>query len=71
MAKQSNPRRLGCQECGGAGSYIEPVLDYGEGPSYTCGWCEGKGHMTPEQRGLWLACKRQDKREKEGLLDGE
>lgn len=34
-----------CPGCHGAGEYIEPVLDYGEGPSYPCGYCEGNGRI--------------------------
>ena len=45
---------LVCQECGGMGGYIEPVLDYGEGPFICCSWCEGAGKLDPWRRGLWL-----------------
>ncbi len=34
-----------CPGCHGAGEYIEPVLDYGEGPSYPCGYCSGNGRI--------------------------
>lgn len=55
--------KLICQECGGAGGYIEPVLDYGQGPWFDCGWCLGTGEVTPTVRGYWLAWKRQLKRD--------
>ena len=45
---------LPCQECGGSGGEVEPVLDYGEGPWIVCGWCEGTGGLDPWRRGLWL-----------------
>ena len=32
-----------CWICKGEGSWVEPVLDYGEGPEYTCGLCKGAG----------------------------
>ena len=32
-----------CPFCRGAGTWVEPVLDYGQGPSYECGACEGHG----------------------------
>ncbi len=54
--------KLRCQECGGAGGAIEPVLDFGEGPFEQCGWCEGTGWMTPPGRGLWLGLKREKAR---------
>ena len=53
-----------CQECRGAGGYVEPVLDYGEGPWFDCGWCEGTGLVTRWDRGRWLACAREAKRAK-------
>lgn len=56
------PRKLVCQDCGGEGGHVEPVLDYGEGPWEPCGWCEGTGYVTPYTRMLWLQCKRQEKR---------
>jgi hypothetical protein len=49
--------KLVCQDCGGAGGWIEPVLDYGQGPWFECGWCEGIGYVTPWVRGLWLRHK--------------
>lgn len=39
-----------CPWCGGAGGETEPVLDYGEGPWFPCGLCEGEGVTT-----VWLA----------------
>ena len=54
--------KLVCQECRGAGSYVEPCLDYGEGPSYNCGWCGGTGYVSPYLRGLWLRYKRKEKK---------
>lgn len=56
------PRKLMCQDCGGAGGEVEPVLDYGEGPWFDCGWCEGTGHVLPHRRGEWLKYKRDLKR---------
>lgn len=53
--------KLFCQDCGGAGGEIEPVLDDGSGPFYICGFCEGLGIVTPHMRGLWLGWKRKDK----------
>jgi hypothetical protein len=47
-----------CQECGGRGGHIEPVLDWGQGPWEPCGWCEGTGKTTRWLRGLWLTEKR-------------
>jgi len=52
------PRKLTCQACGGAGEFHESVLDYGEGPDYPCGFCEGTGYVTPYMRGQWLRLKR-------------
>ena len=56
------PKKLVCQDCGGDGGEVEPVLDYGEGPWMPCGWCEGTGYVTPYTRMLWLQWKRQEKR---------
>ena len=39
----TKPRRFPCPYCKGEGSWIEPVLDYGEGPYYECGVCKGEG----------------------------
>lgn len=50
--------KLPCQACGGAGGEVEPVLDFGEGPFFPCGWCEGTGLMTPHNRGYWLRCQK-------------
>ena len=52
------PRKLVCQDCGGAGGKVIPVLDYGQGPFESCGWCEGTGYVTPYIRGMWLRWKR-------------
>lgn len=49
-----------CQECGGSGGEVEPVLDYGEGPWIECGWCEGTGYVTPWLRGQWLKMRREE-----------
>lgn len=57
----SMPHKLICQECGGAGGEIVPVLDYGQGPLEECGFCEGTGYLTPWLRGQWLTFKRQEK----------
>lgn len=55
---ESQKHKLPCQECRGRGGYIEPVLDYGEGPFFICGWCEGTGLLTPWLRGRWLALRK-------------
>ena len=54
---------LTCQECGGDGGEINPVLDYGAGPWEECGWCEGIGFVDPHRRGEWLRMKRAQKQE--------
>jgi hypothetical protein len=36
-------KRFPCPYCKGQGSWVEPVLDYGQGPRYDCGVCEGQG----------------------------
>ena len=59
------PVKLLCQDCGGAGGWVEAVLDDGSGPFYQCGFCEGFGLVTPHMRGLWLKFKREDKRDVE------
>ena len=51
-----------CQECGGSGGEIIPVLDYGQGPWENCGWCEGTGLVTRWLRGQWLRYKRSEKK---------
>lgn len=51
-------RKLPCQECGGMGGEIIPILDYGQGPWESCGWCEGTGLVTPWLRGQWLRLRR-------------
>ena len=57
----TNKKRLGCQDCGGRGDVFHDRID-----EYTiynpCGWCDGTGEMTPEMRGAWLRCKRDDRR---------
>jgi hypothetical protein len=37
------PKAFPCPYCKGQGIWVEPVLDYGQGPMYKCGCCEGKG----------------------------
>lgn len=32
-----------CPYCKGAGEWIEPVTDEGQGPRYSCGGCDGEG----------------------------
>lgn len=58
--ESANPK-LCCQECGGCGGYTEPVLDFGIGPFFECGFCEGTGLLTPHRRGQWLKFKRLEK----------
>lgn len=53
-----------CQDCGGAGDWVEPILDDGSGPTETCGWCEGTGFVTKHRRGAWLRYKRECKNAK-------
>jgi len=53
-------KKLLCQECGGSGGWVEPVLDFGQGPTYPCGWCEGTGFVTPWMRGQWLKYKKNE-----------
>lgn len=53
---------LRCQECGGRGGWIEPVLEDGSGPYETCVFCEGIGLITPRMRGIWLRLQREAKR---------
>jgi hypothetical protein len=55
---ESRQPKLTCQECGGSGGSVEPVLDDGSGPWDACGWCEGTGLVTPWIRGSWLQWKR-------------
>jgi len=50
-----------CQECGGMGGEVVPVLDYGQGPWEPCGFCEGTGKITSWWRGWWLRWKREAK----------
>lgn len=51
-----------CQACGGAGSWVEPILDDGSGPTEWCGFCQGLGLITKHDRGQWLRWKREEKR---------
>ena len=37
------PRRFPCPYCKGEGTWVEPVLDDGSGPTYGCGFCDGSG----------------------------
>jgi hypothetical protein len=53
-----------CQDCGGAGGSVEPVLDDGSGPWEACGWCEGTGKVTRWLRGEWLRMKLDEARSK-------
>lgn len=39
-------KKLQCPACRGAGGEVDVVLDYGQGPFITCGFCEGKGVLT-------------------------
>lgn len=55
-----NPQ-LTCQECGGSGGGVEPVLDDRSGPFMTCAWCLGTGLVTPHLRGIWLTMKKREK----------
>lgn len=36
-------RRFPCPYCKGEGSWVEPVLDDGSGPTVDCGFCGGEG----------------------------
>lgn len=59
----SHPRKLICQDCGGAGGWVEVVLhETGQGPWIECGWCEGTGYITPYLRGMWLRFKKRLRR---------
>lgn len=51
-----------CQECGGSGGYVEPILDDGSGPFETCGYCLGGGFVTCWVRGQWLKDRREIRR---------
>ena len=62
--KRDIMEKLICQDCGGMGGYTEPITAYGEGPFVKCGWCSGKGYVTPKDRGLWLLYKKLDKLER-------
>lgn len=57
-----------CPYCKGQGSWVEPVLDYGQGPSYECGVCRGEGMI--EINGPIHRQMKQWKLE-ERALDGE
>ena len=37
------PKKFPCPYCQGEGSWVEPVLDDGSGPTYSCGFCDGEG----------------------------
>jgi hypothetical protein len=39
----TKPKSFPCPYCKGQGTWVEPVLDYGQGPTYECGGCDGKG----------------------------
>ncbi len=39
----NKPKAFPCPYCKGKGSWVEQVLDYGQGPRYDCGVCEGQG----------------------------
>ncbi len=54
--------KLICQECGGSGGEVEPVLDDGSGPWEPCGMCEGTGYTSPHDRGMWLRWKKEEKK---------
>lgn len=32
-----------CWVCGAKGTWVEPVTDEGQGPTESCGYCEGEG----------------------------
>jgi DnaJ-class molecular chaperone len=56
--------KLLCQDCGGSGEWMEvEIPEEGSGLTWTCGWCEGTGLMSPYIRGFWLSCKKREKRE--------
>lgn len=63
------PQQLICQECGGNGYHKEPILDFGEGPSFPCGFCEGFGFVTPFVRGQWLNIKKKERQFKQKHLN--
>src|SRR5579864_5979709 len=42
------PDAIECPECKGACGWTEPVLDYGQGPWFACGLCEGLGKIHPK-----------------------
>lgn len=54
---ESMPMKLGCQDCGGRGGFVDVVCD-GQGPWEPCGFCEGTGLQTPYLRGLYLRWRR-------------
>lgn len=37
------PRKFPCPYCKGKGTWVEPALDDGSGPEYSCGFCNGEG----------------------------
>jgi hypothetical protein len=44
-----------CPDCHGEGGYTEVITDYGMGPHYMCGFCNGKGTMNVFKRIYLLA----------------
>lgn len=54
-----------CQECKGRGGWVEPVLDFGQGPWSDCGFCFGTGLVTRWVRGQWLRWKAKEKARKQ------
>ena len=63
---EAMPRKLPCQECGGAGQ-VEYDCVWAGDVQYRlyedCGMCAGTGYLTPHDRGRWLRWKREEKRE--------
>ena len=45
-----------CPVCHGSGGWIEPVLDYGEGPFFPCGGCDAKGRVNRKTFYMLLGC---------------
>lgn len=58
---ESRQPQLVCQECGGAGGEVVPILDDSNGPFEPCGFCEGTGLLTSSARGWWLRWKRSER----------
>lgn len=42
-----------CAACHGRGSWKEPILDFGEGPEESCGYCQGTGRTT-KMMNAWI-----------------